>query len=255
MCDPLVPGPAPQAFTPGEQPGRLYLPQEKEVRHCTPALRHALGHAGPDGPERQLLTCAETGRRGIRNRAVSAECLDVGRDHGSVRAAACHLREFDPMLLREPPRLGGGELPACGPTLCRRDRLWLDARHRLRVPAGRCRCTDRSRLGHGLSRPHDHSDGLPDADLIALGGSKRERAVGGRLHLDRDLVGLDLHERLALGHRLAVHLQPAEDLARLLRHPQGRHDHVGGHLRIDRRSLEARGSHDLFDATVSLNAI
>ena len=159
------------------------------------------------------------------------------------------------MLFREAPRLGGGELSPRGATLRRPGRLGLCFANRLRAGAGRYRCIHRGRLRHGLARPDDHGHGRPDADLVTLGGTKRERAVGGRLHLDRDLVGLDLHERLALGHRLAFRLQPAEDLPRLLRHSQRRHDHVGRHLRVDRRSLETRGSHDLVDATVSFSAI
>src|SRR5581483_5404864 len=56
-----------------------------------------------------------------------------------------------------------------------------------------------------------------------------EDAVGRRLDLDRHLVGLDLHQRLALRHLLAVRAEPAQELSRLLRHSERRHYHLGGY--------------------------
>src|SRR6266700_3184405 len=50
-----------------------------------------------------------------------------------------------------------------------------------------------------------------------------------RLDFARHLVGLDLDDRLALDDAVAGRLDPAQDLAGLLRHLQRRHDDVRWH--------------------------
>src|SRR5258706_1109891 len=81
-----------------------------------------------------------------------------------------------------------------------------------------------------LAGPDDQRDGLPDRhDLALASGHVVERAGCRGLDLDGDLVGLDLHERLALRDRVAWGLDPAQDLAVILRQLQRRHDDGRGH--------------------------
>ena len=61
----------------------------------------------------------------------------------------------------------------------------------------------------GLSRPENDSDVRPDRDHVALGGANRgERPVRRRLDFDRDLVRLDLEQRLAFRDEIALAPQP-----------------------------------------------
>ena len=48
--------------------------------------------------------------------------------------------------------------------------------------------------------------------------------------LHRGLIGFDLHQRLALGHRLAFGLQPIKQRSFFLRDSQRRHDHIRRHI-------------------------
>ena len=66
-----------------------------------------------------------------------------------------------------------------------------------------------------------------------------ERAVRGRLELDRDLVGLDLDQRLALAHRRRPRGEPAHHAARVLGDAERRHDHVGRPRQRGRRRVVA----------------
>ena len=57
----------------------------------------------------------------------------------------------------------------------------------------------------------------------------RSPAARRGLDLDDRLVGLDLEEHVAFLDLLPFLLQPFEQRTGLLRHAEGRHDHVGGH--------------------------
>ena len=69
---------------------------------------------------------------------------------------------------------------------------------------------------------------FPAEELLVagLGGDVGQHPGGRRLDLHRRLVGLNLHQRLALGDRLALPLQPGEEPACLLVHAQGGHQDV-----------------------------
>src|SRR5258708_6884496 len=76
----------------------------------------------------------------------------------------------------------------------------------------------------------DLGDRVADGDDVAfLGGDRAQDAGGGGLELDRDLVGLDLGDGLALAHRVARGLDPAQELAGLLGQLERGHDDVGRH--------------------------
>ena len=143
---------------------------------------------------------------------------DVGEDVGLLDLAAggLDLGEVDAVLLGD--LAGEGRGP--------------DRRRRHRDGGGsggllpRC---DRTRL---LGR-EDQRDRLSDGDHVAGSrGHVSEDARGWCLDLGGGLVGLDLHERLALPHLVAGRLEPVQDLAGLLRQLQRRHDDVRGHHRI-----------------------
>jgi hypothetical protein len=61
----------------------------------------------------------------------------------------------------------------------------------------------------------DHGDGLADRDLAFGDGDPEQDTRGVGLDLLGDLVGVELVERLALLHLLALGLEPANDRARL----------------------------------------
>src|SRR5207247_2249627 len=109
-----------------------------------------------------------------------------------------------------------------------RRRLHRPGRH---ADRGRPDCRGRtSRSTAHLARRDDHRDGLPYRHHVALPRRHvAQHARSRRLDLDGDLVGLDLDDRLALLHRLARRLEPAQDLAGLLRQLERGHDDVGRH--------------------------
>src|SRR5258706_380839 len=86
-------------------------------------------------------------------------------------------------------------------------------------PRTTCRSTPRSPASR---RAFGDAGASPRAHLAQDAGR-------GRLDLDRDLVGLDLDDWLALGHGVARPLEPAQDLAGLLRQVQRGHDDVRRH--------------------------
>jgi hypothetical protein len=70
------------------------------------------------------------------------------------------------------------------------------------------------RIGHVLASFADDRDPLADCDLFTfLGENLQERPAGVGLDLLRDLVGIELVERLTLLDRVALGLQPADDRA------------------------------------------
>src|SRR5258705_392230 len=84
--------------------------------------------------------------------------------------------------------------------------------------------------GCGFVGSGDLGDGVADGDHVAfLGADRAQDAGGGGLELDRDLVGLDLGDGLALAHRVARGLDPAQELAGLLGQLERGHDDVGRH--------------------------
>ena len=203
----------------GLERARVDVARQHELRHLLPGARHPLRHSLPDGPD-------------LGGRRAAARRLHVGRDDGSVGTAAGDRVEVGTGHLRESPGLRRGE-----PTPCRR------ARSRSR--SSRClRAGDRCGIGRGLGGPRGRSgrsrerlagrehegDHRADGNLGAFGsGDGSERAVCGRLDLDGHLVRLDLEQRLAPRDVGAVRLEPAQDLARLLRHPERGHDHLSRH--------------------------
>ena len=101
-----------------------------------------------------------------------------------------------------------------------------------RCPLGRHGVRLRGARGGIRSLPfrQDHGDDAPHLHLVA--GSCRdlgEGAGGGRVELHGGLVGLDLHDGLALFDLLPLLLEPVEEHGGVLVHPQDRHDDVLGH--------------------------
>ena len=91
----------------------------------------------------------------------------------------------------------------------------------------------------------DNRDSISDRYFISNGSSDIcQNARGGRFDLHRGLVGFDLHERLALGNRLAFGFEPIEQRSFFLRDSQRRHDYIGCHSRwlLIMESLWAEGA-------------
>ena len=124
--------------------------------------------------------------------AAAARRLDVRGDDRAVRARAGQRVEVDPARRGEPPGLRRA------PSARRGARRSGASRGAGTVPARD------STLSPAASTT---AITVPDRDLGALRrGDAGERAVGGRLDLDRHLVGLDLEQRLALRDALALRL-------------------------------------------------
>ena len=79
-------------------------------------------------------------------------------------------------------------------------------------------------------------DTISDRDLVAgLRNHLSEHAGRRCFDLDCRFVGLNLHERFALGDRLPFGFEPLEQLAGLLRHAEGGHDYVGRQVSLGSR--------------------
>ena len=118
---------------------------------------------------------------------------DVARLHGTAEVRG-ERREIDAGLACHPPRER-----RCG----RAGLLDIDcrgaARRNLGRGSGRRIRQTRRRSGRRLPDRENQRDHGPDRDVVAArSGDPGERAVGGRLDLDGDLVGLDLDQRFAL---------------------------------------------------------
>ena len=110
----------------------------------------------------------------------------------------------------------------------------------------RSRRRRRLRCGHGLGRRLrlglgrrlgatgalvDRAQQRADRDRVAvLGRDRGERAGDRRRHLDRHLVGLELHQRLVRRHRLARFLEPAADRGLGHQLAEGRDADFDGHV-------------------------
>jgi hypothetical protein len=255
------------ALPPRGQPAHVHLAHQIEVWRGGPALRHALGHDAPDGPD---------AGRGHRRRRPLGGRGHVGGEHGAARAGAAQRGQVEAALGREPPRLrrrrgqSRGRAVAAAAGLARVDvgqhvRLLDPAARRrhareidavlLGEPAREGRGLDGhdGRVGLGgprLARAIDQRDGRADPDHVARARAHRaQHARGRRLELHRHLVRLDLDDRLALAHGVAGRLQPAQDLAGLLRELQRRHDDGGRHHAF-RQSARAASNTDCSLGTV-----
>ena len=191
------------------------------------------------------LGCAAPRGRG-RRRASDRGVLDVVGHDAPVRARAGERRQVDAALARDPARergcldppargLGGRRYGSCpspaagasvaaaavGSCLPRRPAR----RSRLAAAALWRRCL-------GSVAVLDHRDRRADLDLAFLDDDLEQDAVEIRLDLLRDLVGVELVERLALLDAVALGLEPAHDRAGLhaLSEPGqldlGRHQHT-----------------------------
>ena len=144
---------------------------------------------------------------------------------GGRRAAAVNMRENVGLLDLAAGRHHLGEVDAVLLGQLARQRRGLHHARRRRVP---------------FSRSRDERDGLTHGHHVPFPcGHAAQDAAGGGLDLHRDLVGLDLHDGLAFSHRVAGRLEPANDLAGLLRQLQGRHDDRGRHQVFPQSALAA----------------
>jgi hypothetical protein len=146
-------------------------------------------------------------------------------------------------------RRGFGRQPALTPALSLRERVTLTRSLSLRqrktatcfLPLrqratliyalslwerARVRVLNRRRSCCFAGRQYD-GDSISNGNFISYGGSDIcQSSRSGRFDLHRGLVGFDLHERFALGNRLAFGLEPIEQRSFFLRDSQRRHDHV-----------------------------
>src|SRR5919204_658487 len=76
---------------PRDEPGRVDLAPQVEVRNLLPALGRVTGHRAPDGTDL---------------RRDAACCFDVRGDDGAVRSAAAQARDVDAAFLCKPAGLG-----------------------------------------------------------------------------------------------------------------------------------------------------
>ena len=193
-----------------------------------PALRGALRHPAPD---RADLDHVAGGLDGL-----GLDAVEVRRHDRAVRPGARHCGEVEASLGGQPTGLWRRQRPSSSPVAVRRRLCGRSSgrrdRHR-RLPHA-------ARLGGGLAGGEDLRDGVADRDVRALRRRHgREHAVRRRLDLDRHLVGLDLHQRLALGHLVALRLQPPDQASGLLRDLERGHDHVRRHQRLPTSSSAA----------------
>ena len=195
--------------------------------------RPRLGHPPPDRPAQRgqldALDLARPGRRCRRPlRPGDVRPLDVLGDDAALGPSAGQGREVDAALAGDP----AGERRRLDPPV-RRDRPIRPLRSSLRLP-GVCPCRNRrgfryhgrrcSRLDLLLRRPDlrhvlpllaQERHRRPDRHLALVDEDLQEDAADVGLHLLRDLVGVELVQRLALLHLIALRLQPADDRPRL----------------------------------------
>jgi hypothetical protein len=116
-----------------------------------------------------------------------------------------------------------------------RRRRRIDAGWRVGSRARRGRDDGGGRWGRGSRRAAfgERREHRADLDLGAfLGGDAAEHARTGCVHLDGDLVGLKLHQRLVRHDRLAGFLQPARDGRRGDAFAQRGHLDLGCHAAV-----------------------
>ena len=232
------------------------------------------GPARPGAGERRQIQPA-LGREPARLRRGGGEApavplraraarLHVGEHVGLVDppGARGHLREIDAVLLGDPPRqrrrLDPAPSPLGGEGRGEGRLSWLSrstcvlVRPPLTLPSpqrGEGRAATRCG-GRRLAGREDQGDRLAHRHHVALLGLHvAEHAGCWGFQLDRDLVGLDLHDRLALRHGGARGLEPAQDLAGLLRQLERGHDDGGRHHAF-LQSARAASKTDFSDGTV-----
>ena len=229
MTHPLVTGTGAHRAAPALEARSVDLAAKIEVRHGLPALGRPLRHQPPDARarERPAPRRLRRPRRRPRRPRRPARCRRArpGRRRAPRRAAGPSARRAAAGRARAS---GGGDGDAGAAT---------------EEPQLRPRPRGRRRLGEALAGGEEHGDRLADRHVVAVGRpDPGERPVGRRFDLDGHLVGLDLEQRLALRDRVAFRLEPAQHLARLLRHPERRHDHVGGHQSVCAPSKRAEST-------------
>ena len=184
-----------------------------------------------DVRQRHRLDVAGSARRPAQPARGDLAALDVLGDDAAVGPGAAQRREVDAALAGDPARerrgldaaavrrararrLAVGD--ALGRRGCRR-RDPLRARDRARAPrpasprSAACRCPGLRRLRELLACLADPRDRLTDRRL-ALGQRDPQQHAGVvGLDLLRDLVGVDLEQRLALRDRVAFLLEPLRD--------------------------------------------
>ena len=155
---------------------------------------------------------------------------ELGREPSRQRrrldASADRLRNLGCYWSRLTYRLHGLRLRRCDRR--RRDRLG-------RGGDGRRRGSLADRLGRGLRggkllafRENVGDDSLNLHRLTGPGGDSADHAIGGRLNLGVDLIGLELDYDLALGDRVAFLDEPLGDDSLFHRHPKQRHFNRSG---------------------------
>jgi hypothetical protein len=104
------------------------------------------------------------------------------------------------------------------------------------------RVLERSR---SFVRRKNDRDFISDRNFISSGSCDICQNPGsGRFDLHRGLVGFDLHQWLALGHRLTFGFEPIKQRSFFLRDSQRRHNYIGCHSRwlLITERLEAEGA-------------
>ena len=182
-------------------------PEPRTARRSTPrsaASRRAFGDAATRR-DRPVAAIASAPFRLSTYASTSAFSISPAR--------GLHAREVHAVLLGD--LRGRAGTPCAGPRRPRRRRGGRRptgaagaAARPLGRGAGRC-----AGCGAGLARRDDQRDRLAHRHHVArLRGDLAQHAGGRRLDLDRDLVGLDLDDRLALAHRVAGRLEPRRTL-------------------------------------------
>ena len=197
-----------------DQDRRVDLAHGEEMRRLLPAARDVLGHRAPQGRLGRGSTppaCSTSS-----SRIAPPGPVPFTFDRSTPRSAA-RRRALGEAAAR--PR--DGPRPHClpGAAVCGPGGTVSAARGRAdRAPGGEPADSPGARI---IAIAWPTATSSPSAAV-----TRGQRAGRRRLDLDRRLVGLDLHQRLALGDLLTLPLQPADELAGLLGHAESRHDDV-----------------------------
>ena len=197
------------------------------------------GHLHP------LLAGGVLGERPASAGSRRARAPARARARRRVGASARSTSSFMIRPSRPVPSTCGGVEAAVGHQLVGRGGVLDVARRgrgRRRVGGGGAGGGDRRRPSAGGAAAGDAAElaaGLHGGAV--LGVDLGERAAGGRGHLDRDLVGLELAEHLVLGDRVADLLEPGRDRRLGDALAEGR-DHDLDRLLVGRRRLRRRSA-------------
>jgi hypothetical protein len=89
----------------------------------------------------------------------------------------------------------------------------------------------RRRLCHPFPGSGNHGNSIAYRNFITWASSHITQNPGGRrFYLNRRFVRLDLHQRLALGNRLPLALEPVDKRSFFLRYSKRRHNYIGGQI-------------------------